>query len=100
MREPGLLSMILFVVLAVRRLWGFAKKLALLDSFCSRYALFFCVSLMVLFFKYFFIMGSITELGQIIGAVAVAYVLSDSVLQISAHDESPCGSAMFGSKRS
>ncbi len=78
---PGFLVMLAFVVLVFKRLWGFALKLGRIDTFYSRYALFLCVSLMMLFFKYFFIMGNIPELGRLITEVGVTYIVVHSVLK-------------------
>lgn len=76
---PGLLAMIWFSVLLIKRLCGYASRLASIGTFEARYALALCVILMTLIFRYFFIMGAIVEWAQFIGNLALIIIIVNSV---------------------
>ena len=76
---PGLLAMVWFSVLLIKRLCRYASRLASIGTFEAQYAMAMCVILMGLIFRYFFIMGAIMEWAQFIGQLAVIIIIVNSV---------------------
>jgi hypothetical protein len=102
---PGLLAMVWFSCLLLKRLYGYASRLASMNSFEAQYALATCVILMGLIFRYFFIMGAILEWAQFIGQLAVIIIVVNSIFpeaesaQVTADSEAGEEDESFGEGR-
>jgi O-antigen ligase len=77
---PGLLTALWLTGLLIKRFWGLAARLARMDTFESRYALFLGVSVLWQWVAFYLVYGSITNFAKMIAMTATAAVIAWSVL--------------------
>lgn len=76
---PGLLVAFWLTGLVFKRMWRLATRLARLDTFESRYALFLCVSILWQWVAFYLVFGAMTGFAKLIVSTAATLVISGSV---------------------
>jgi hypothetical protein len=79
---PGTIIYVLFSVVVWQTMGRYAKQLAKMDTFESRFALFNCVFVIWSFIGFYLIFGGIARIGEQILQYALAVVYAKSVLRI------------------
>ena len=81
---PGFVFFASFCILSIKQVWGYAVRLAKINTFEARYTLFLCVSLLWDLVSFFFVFGSIARISFAIFGLAVVSMLSNSVFKMNA----------------
>ena len=84
---PGVILYLIFSGYAIRTMWGYATRLAKLDSFESRFALFSCIFVIWKFIAFYLIFGGTDRLGSQIMDYALAYMFANSVLSLALEED-------------
>lgn len=84
---PGVIAALWLTFISFRHVWRLAKRLAGIDTFMSRYAIFLCANLLWMWFSFYFVYGGAVEFGGRIMYMGLVYVVCESVLRIEQEKE-------------
>jgi hypothetical protein len=79
---PGVIIHFLFTVYAIKRFWRYAVKLAKIDTFEAKFALYYCVVLLWDLVSFYVVFGSIARIALAIVNFAVASIMANSVFKM------------------
>lgn len=79
---PGVIAALWLTVVSFRFLWRTASRIALSDSFEARYATYLCVTLLWMWFSFYFVYGGAVGFAGRIFRMGLVYVVCASVLDM------------------